>query len=74
MATLRAIACSGAPRKPAAVGVPRPEESLPDVRGAHARSAQIGRPDGVTLVFQVKRYSAEPFEPILACNLLAKDD
>jgi hypothetical protein len=74
MATLRAIACSGVPRKSAAVGVPHPEESLPDVGKAHARSAQIARPDCVVLVFQVKRYSPEPFEPILACNLLAKDD
>lgn len=44
------------------------------MRCADARSAQIGRPDGVARSFQVSRYKVEPSEPILACNLLAKDD
>jgi hypothetical protein len=41
---------------------------------ASARSAQIGRPKGVSLCFQVSRYMIEPHHGILACNLLAKDD
>jgi hypothetical protein len=40
---------------------------------ADARSAQISRPNGVTLSFQVSRYKIEPLQSILACNLLAKD-
>jgi hypothetical protein len=49
-------------------------EALPDVRGADARSAQIGNPDGVTRSFQVSVNSVEPREAILARNLFAKND
>jgi hypothetical protein len=42
-----------------------PEQSLPDVGGADARSAQIGGPDSISHVFQVSAYSAEPLAPIL---------
>jgi hypothetical protein len=49
-------------------------ESLPDVRSTDARSAQIQRPDGVSLAFQVSVYKVEPSEAVLARNLLAKDD
>jgi hypothetical protein len=44
------------------------------MRSTDARSAQIGRPDGVTLSFQVSRNSVEPHESSRARNLLAKDD
>jgi hypothetical protein len=57
-----------------AVGVPHPEESLPEMRGADPRSAQIRRPDGVTLSFQVNLYKVEPRESRAARNLLSKDD
>jgi hypothetical protein len=43
------------------------------VRCADARSAQIGGPDDIVQVFQVSRYSNEPFSPKAACNLLSKD-
>jgi len=49
-------------------------EALADMRGADARSAQISRPDGVARCFQVSVYSVEPSEPVLARNLLSKDD
>ena len=42
------------------------------MRGADARSAQICRPNGVTLVFQVSRYSVEPRESKRAANLFSK--
>jgi hypothetical protein len=54
-------------------GVGHPEQPLPDVRRADARSAQIGGPDGISRSLQVSSYSGEPFESIAACNLLAKD-
>ena len=57
-----------------AAGVGHPVQALPDVRSADARSAQIRRPDGVPLVFQVSRYSVEPSEGIAACNLFTKYD
>jgi hypothetical protein len=44
------------------------------VRRPDARSAQIRRPAGVTLSFQVSEYSIEPSQPITARNLLAKHD
>jgi len=47
---------------------------LPDVRGAAARSAQIGSRCGIAHAFQVSEYSGEPFTSKLACNLLAKDN
>jgi hypothetical protein len=60
------------------VGVAQPlsdkPETLADVRGADARSAQICRPNGVARCFHVSAYSVEPAEAVLACNLLSKDD
>ena len=50
-----------------------PEEPLPNVRRADARSRQIGGPDGISQVLQVSAYSGEPFASILARNLLSKD-
>jgi hypothetical protein len=50
------------------------EESLPPVRSADARSAGIECPAGVSLSFQVRANNVEPREPVLARNLLAKDD
>lgn len=55
-------------------GVGREVQSLSDMRGLDARSAQIGRPDGVVRTFQISRNNIQPGEAILACNLLAKDD
>jgi hypothetical protein len=52
----------------------REPESLPDVRSTDARSAGIGRPDGVRRTFQVSRYSVEPSEAVLARNLFSKHD
>jgi hypothetical protein len=42
------------------------------VRTVEARSAQIRRPEGVILSFQVRRYKIDPLES--ARNLLSKDD
>lgn len=39
-----------------------------------ARSAQIGRPEGVTRCFHVSRYKIEPVKGIFARNLLTNDD
>jgi len=50
------------------------EQSLSDVRGADARSAEIDRPDGVTRCFLVSVYSVEPRKAIARRNLLSKDD
>ena len=65
--------CAGVP----AIGVGHPDasppESLPDVRRADARSAQIGGPDSISQRFQVKPYSGEPRPARTACNLLSKD-
>lgn len=55
-------------------GVGHEEQSLPLVRSADARSAQIRRPDGVTASFQVSENKVEPLEAKLARNLLSKDD
>jgi hypothetical protein len=49
-------------------------ESLPDVRCADARSAEIDRPDGVRLALQVSVYKVEPVESVFARNLLSKYD
>jgi hypothetical protein len=49
-------------------------ETLADVRGADARSAQICRPNGVARCFHVSTYSVEPAEAVLARNLLSKDN
>ena len=54
-------------------GVGHEPESLSDVRRADARSAEINRPDGVALVFQVSANKVEPSKAVFACNLLAKD-
>jgi hypothetical protein len=55
------------------MGVGHPVKTLPDVRGANARSAKINRACGVTRSFQVIRYKVEPGETSGACNLLAND-
>jgi hypothetical protein len=55
-------------------GVGHEPEPLPDVERADARSAQIRRPDGVVLAFQVSRNTVEPSKSIRARNLFAKDD
>jgi hypothetical protein len=60
-------------RQSLALGVAHEEQPLPDVRCADARSAQIGRPDGVTLAFQVRRNKIEPGKARGARNLLSKD-
>jgi hypothetical protein len=46
---------------------------LSDDRRTEARSANIERPEGVVLRFQVRPYNVEPSESVRACNLLAKD-
>lgn len=43
------------------------------MRGTDARRAQIGGPDSIAQVFQVKTYSGEPFATSRARNLLPKD-
>jgi hypothetical protein len=55
-----------------ALAVGHEVEPLPDVRRADARSAQIRRPDGVTLTFQVSRNNVEPSESVAGRNLLPK--
>jgi hypothetical protein len=55
-------------------GNPGKVEPLSDMRRAEARSAEIGRPEGVSRAFQVSRYKVEPSEAVAARNLLAKDD
>ena len=57
-----------------AVGVGHPVESLSDMRGADARSADICRSCGVSRSFQVSLYKVEPTEAVLTRNLLSKDD
>jgi hypothetical protein len=47
---------------------------LPDVRRPDARSAQIGRPEGVSRSFHVSVNKVEPSEARFASNLLAKDN
>ena len=49
------------------------EKSLPDVRGAEARSAEIKRREGVALVLHVRLNKVEPSESVFARNLLSKD-
>jgi hypothetical protein len=49
-------------------------EALADVRGADARRAQIGRPNGVARCFHVSVYSVEPAKTVLTRNLLSKDN
>jgi hypothetical protein len=57
-----------------AVAVGHEEQALPDVRGADARSRQIGRPDGVAFGLHVSTNKVEPREAGRSANLLAKDD
>lgn len=52
-----------------ACGVGHPVQPLSDVRRADARSAQISRPEGVCLCFQVSVNKVEPSEAVLARNL-----
>jgi hypothetical protein len=44
------------------------------VRGADARSAQIGGPDSISQCFQVKTYSVEPLPASFCRNLFSKYD
>lgn len=64
----------GLRRESVIVAVGHDPQPLSDVRSADARSADIERPCGVTLDFQVRENKVEPSEAVLACNLLAKDD
>ena len=57
-----------------ASGVGHEPKALSDVRRFDARSAQIRRPDGEVLRFQVSRNRIEPRESIRARNLLSKHD
>jgi hypothetical protein len=54
-------------------GVGHEVRSLPDVRSADARSAQIGRRNVVARAFQVRENKVEPVEAVLARNLLSKE-
>jgi hypothetical protein len=55
-------------------GVGHPVESLSDMRRTEARSAEIERPAGVVLAFQVSENKVDPSEAVFARNLLSKDD
>lgn len=55
------------------VGHGAPKKALSKVRRTDPRSAQIGGPDGISKVLQVKTYSGEPVEASAPRNLLAKD-
>ena len=55
-------------------GVGHPPESLSDMRCPDARSAQIGRPDGIARCFHVSAYSGEPLPSSKARNLFSKDN
>jgi hypothetical protein len=55
-----------------AAGVGHPIKTLPSVRGAEARSAEIDRPAGVTRTVQIKLNKVEPSESVNGRNLLAK--
>ena len=57
---------------PHIVGVGHPIQSLPDMRRADPRSAQICGPAAISQSFQVSAYSGEPFTSIRARNLFAK--
>ena len=77
LATLRRLRsrnASGSPFACWAHGLGHEPQSLPDVRRTDARSAQIGRPNGVVLVFQVSGNHIKPPKPSFARNLLSKDD
>jgi hypothetical protein len=55
-------------------GVGHPVKPLSDVCRARARSAQIGRPEGVALIFHISVNKVEPSQSVLARNLFAKND
>jgi hypothetical protein len=55
-------------------GVGHEVKPLSNVWCSDARSAQIGRPNGVILIFQVSRNKIEPLEAVRAGNLFAKND
>ena len=57
-----------------ASGVGHPPKSLPDMRCARARSAQIGGPAYITHSLQVRSNIGEPSTTVRARNLFAKDD
>jgi len=56
------------------MGVGHPIRTLSDMGSADARSAQICRPEGVSLAFHVRRYKVEPSEAVFTRNLFSKDD
>lgn len=60
-------------RPSSALAVGHPEQALPDVRRADARSRQIGGPDPISHRLQVSAYSGEPLTSKAARNLLSKD-
>jgi len=60
--------------KSRAFGVGNPVKPLPDVRRPDARSAQIGRPNGIAQRFQVSAYSGEPATSKRARSLLPKNE
>jgi hypothetical protein len=64
---------SGVPFAGFATGVGQPENPLPLVWRSFAASRQIRRCDGIVELFQVKRYSIEPFKSVVWRNLLAKE-
>jgi hypothetical protein len=49
-------------------------ETLADMRGADARSAQIDSPNGVARCFQVSVYKVDPRLNSFCRNLLSNDD
>jgi hypothetical protein len=57
-----------------AIGVGHEPQALAFMRGFDARSAQIGRPNGVTRTFQVRANKIQPHESFFIRNLLAKDN
>jgi len=71
---LRRRNASGVPLAGCATGVGHPEKSLPDVRSALARSAQIGGPESISHRLHVSAYSGEPFTSVLDRNLFSKDN
>ena len=70
----RSIPCPGPPFGPSCEhGVGHPVQSLAYVRRTDARSANIKRPCGVALAFQVSLYKVEPSEAVRTRHLFAKD-
>jgi hypothetical protein len=56
-----------------ACGLGHEVKPLAEHRRTVPRSAGIGRPDGVTLSFQVSRNNIEPSKSVFRRNLFAKD-